>query len=121
MGKGLRRTHAVALLVVLAVAAAGLGSVMKSRAHSVVSVRAKLAAGEAHFGSQGQANGNGDESAELLKGQQQYDDQRLAPNGILNPGAYTAAFGRLTSLSAAGGRGRPAASGGGAGPAARGS
>ncbi|NUR75417.1 MAG: glycosyl hydrolase [Thermoleophilia bacterium] len=103
MGKGLRRSHAVVLLIVLAVVATGAGLLAKGRAHGVVSIRAKLDAGEARFSSQGQANGNADESAELLKGQQQYDDQRLAPNGILDPGAYTAAYGQLTGLEPAGG------------------
>ena len=44
----------------------------------------------------------GGESAEMLTQMQQYAQARTAP-GIVNPGAYTAAFGQLTALATSGG------------------
>jgi photosystem II stability/assembly factor-like uncharacterized protein len=98
-----RRTLAVLAAVVLALAAVVAGVVTTNRTHHSTSLLAKLQRGDVRFTSQGQARGNGDESAELLRGQQEYDQARLAPNGILDPGAYSAAYQQLSGLSAAGG------------------
>ncbi len=54
--------------------------------------------------SQGVANGgSGGEAFEALTAAQQFAQARLAPNGIVNPGAYSAAYTALTSLPAVGG------------------
>jgi hypothetical protein len=51
-----------------------------------------------HFGMVGNA---GDESAELRTSLEQFDQARTAP-GLVNPGAYSAAFSALSALPAAG-------------------
>ncbi|HET9614720.1 MAG TPA: Arc family DNA-binding protein, partial [Candidatus Limnocylindrales bacterium] len=98
-----QRTVVVLAATALVLAAAIAGVIGTSRTHQPVSLLAKLQSGDAHLASQGVANGNADESAELLKGQQQFDESRLAPNGILDPGAYSAAYTQLTGLAPAGG------------------
>src|SRR5215212_6870647 len=47
--------------------------------------------------------GAGGESAEAHKAEEQFDNARLAPGGIVAPGAYSTAFGTLTGLKSAGG------------------
>jgi photosystem II stability/assembly factor-like uncharacterized protein len=97
-----RRTLAVVGVLVLALVVIVAGVARTNRAHSSTSLLAKLEAGDQHASSQGVARGNGDESAQLLKGQQQFDDERLAPNGVIDPGAYTSAFNQLAGLGPAG-------------------
>jgi hypothetical protein len=46
--------------------------------------------------------GAGGESAESHKAQEQFDNARLAPGGIVAPGAYSVAFGDLTGLDPSG-------------------
>ena len=46
--------------------------------------------------------GAGGESAESHKAQEQFDNARLAPGGIVAPGAYSVAFGDLTGLRPSG-------------------
>jgi len=97
-----RRTSFVLAAIAAVLVATVAGLVSTSRTHSAASLQGKLRAGDARTGSQATARGNGDESAQLLTAQQQWDDQRLAPNGILDPGGYTAAYTALTGLSTAG-------------------
>lgn len=57
---------------------------------------------EPEFESQGSAAGGGGEAAEQRTQQAQWAQARTAP-GIVNPGAYSAAFGQMTGLDAVGG------------------
>lgn len=53
---------------------------------------------------QGAENGaDGGESAELMTALAQFDEARTAPSGIVNPGAYSAAYAQLTALPTVGG------------------
>jgi hypothetical protein len=55
-------------------------------------------------GSQGVANGgSGGEAFEARTAAEQWAEARTAPSGIVDPGAYTAAYGQLTGLPAVGG------------------
>ena len=66
-------------------------------------IRAKLAAKEIEGNFQGGETGAGAESFEALTAATQWAQARTAPSGIVQPGAYSAAFGQLTGLGTVGG------------------
>ena len=94
-----RRLLAVAaalVLVAVAAVSAHLASVPEA------GVQAKLAANEMQYGWQA-ADGPTGESAESLIAATQFTEARTAPSGVVQPGAYTAAYTQLTSLPTVGG------------------
>ena len=98
------RRPLVVLTVLAAVLAAVLGGItLTSRTHSVASLQAKLQSGEQRRSSQSGATGNGDESARMLQAQTEFDQQRTAPTGVVDPAGYQRGFGALTGLAPAGG------------------
>lgn len=67
-------------------------------------MREKLEGGEVEMSSQGTENGgSGGESEEILRAMTEFAQARTAPSGIVNPGAYSAAYSQLTGLSTVGG------------------
>jgi hypothetical protein len=90
------------LLVLLA------GVLLAARMHTqgaTPSPLAKLAAKEVEAPSPGGSatGGSGGESAEAFRAQEQFDNARTAPSGIVSAGAYSAAFGSLQGLATSGG------------------
>lgn len=66
-------------------------------------MREKLEGGEVEMSSQGTENGgSGGESEEILRAMTEFAEARTAPSGIVNPGAYSAAYSQLTGLSTVG-------------------
>src|SRR4029453_12708774 len=102
----LRVRHRALFAIAAAVAlfgAAVVGAQMLSGSKSSAKVN-KFSAREFEGYSQGVENGGaGGESAEALTAAQQWAEARLAPGGIVAPGAYTSAFNQLTGLPATGG------------------
>jgi hypothetical protein len=86
---------AIAVLVILASALAALR--ITSRTHTNT-----ITAKQIQMESQGAENPGG-ESNEYLIGQQQFAEARTAPNGIVEPGAYSSAVGDLNALAPLGG------------------
>jgi hypothetical protein len=86
---------AVAALVVLAAAFAAL----RISGHSHASTVAQK---ELQLESQG-ADNPGAESNDFLTGQEEFAEARTAPEGIVNPGAYSNALGQLNALAPVGG------------------
>src|SRR5918912_2214692 len=92
-----------ALVATLLVVAAAIVAARMTGASPAASPLAKYAFGD-NMPSQGVENGGqGGESAELLAAAQQFAEARTAPSGIVNPGAYSAALGQLSSLPTVGG------------------
>jgi hypothetical protein len=101
MKKGSNRAVAVAAVVaVLAAVAAVVAAATHTSAKP--SIQDKLASKLARPESQGGNNPTGDESAELLAAQQQWDNQRTQ-GSIVAPGAYNNAYTGLMTLDVTGG------------------
>jgi sugar lactone lactonase YvrE len=101
MKKGFRRPVAVAVIVGALLAAS---AVIATATHSTAkppSASLKLAQKLLQRDGQGTSQKNGDESAELMAAQQQYENQRTQ-GSVVAAGAYSAALGSLESLSPAG-------------------
>ena len=87
---------ATAVLVILATAVAAVR--ITSRTHTD-----KIAMKQLQYESQGAETGPGGESNDYLTLQQQFAEARTAPEGIVNPGAYSTALGQLNGLAPVGG------------------
>ncbi len=87
---------ATAVLVILATAVAAIR--ITSRTHTD-----KIAVKQLQYESQGAETGPGGESNDYLTLQQQFAEARTAPEGIVNPGAYSTALGQLNGLTPVGG------------------
>jgi hypothetical protein len=98
----IRRRRAVYMAVVaLALVTAAVVSAYFASAPEP-GVLAKLAANEMQRGWQS-ADGPQSESAESLVAATQFAEARTAPNGVVQPGAYSAAYAQLTGLPTIGG------------------
>ena len=90
---------AVALVLVATAAVVGHLSTRSPEASPI----AKLALGAKEFQRGAQGGSAGDESREAFKAQEQFDNARLAPGGVVKAGAYGEAFENLSTLHDAGG------------------
>ena len=107
--------RAVMAIVVLTASAIGFFSVYAARnpgkldrffgpEDPATMMREKLEGGDVEMSSQGTENGgSGGESEEILRAMTEFAEARTAPSGIVNPGAYSAAYSQLTGLSTIGG------------------
>jgi hypothetical protein len=98
----MHRNHRTALVAVavLVLLAAAVAAVRVTSKHHTQTLAGKLLQPE----TQGAENGGpGGEAADGLTAQQQFAEARTAPEGIVNPGAYSAAYSALTGLDRAGG------------------
>src|SRR5436305_3818996 len=95
-----RRTLAIGAAFVL-LAASLLAARLASTNSSASAARLSPAVKELQASSPGNAE-NAGESAEAHQAQQQFDNARLAPNGVVAAGAYSAACGDLTKLDPSG-------------------
>jgi hypothetical protein len=95
-----RRTLAIGAAFVL-FAAALLAAQLTSTHSSGSATKLSPAVKELQASSPGGVE-NASESAEAHQAQQQFDNARLAPNGVVAAGAYSAAFGNLMNLKASG-------------------
>src|SRR5437764_9159368 len=95
-----RRTLAIGAAFVL-LAAALLAARLVSTHSSASAARLSPTVKELQASSPGNAE-NAGESAEAHQAQQQFDNARLATNGVVAAGAYSAAFGNLTKLDPSG-------------------
>src|SRR3954471_16224509 len=105
-GRSLRGLIAVLAIAVLAIVAGGRVHEERQREAGIFSSAAeKMGEGEVERDSPGgeATGGEGGESAELVAQKEQWDNARTAPSGIVAPGAYSAAFSSLQSLSATSG------------------
>ena len=101
MRNGSRRPLAVAATVLILAVAAGIVAAA-TRSDASPSFREKLVQKVAHPAGQGLSQPRGDESAELLAAQKQWESQRTQ-GSVVAPGAYSAAFSSLEGLPSAGG------------------
>ena len=90
---------AVALVLVATAAVVGHLSTRSPEASPI----AKLALGAKEFQPGAQGGSARDESREAFKAQEQFDNARLAPGGVVKAGAYGEAFENLSTLHDAGG------------------
>jgi sugar lactone lactonase YvrE len=90
----------VTTAALLASVIAGIALTSSHHATAQEKMRAKLASKDARLETQG---GHGEESAELLGAMQQFDNARVAPGTVVEPGGYSAAYGALQNLSVTGG------------------
>jgi hypothetical protein len=100
----MRNKHRSALLAaaLLVLVAAALGAT-RAGFHSANGISAAVAMKQFAQEGQGAAyGGSGGESAEYLRGQQEFAEARTAPSGIVNPGAYGSAVSDLNGLSTIG-------------------
>jgi hypothetical protein len=97
-----RRGLLLVVLVALAGAAVTAGLVATGGSKSTAElVRDKLEQGDQHASTQ---NGTaGDESAQFLAGQSQFDEQRTSPTGVVDPAGYQRGYTALTGLAPSGG------------------
>ena len=100
-----RRTIAVLAVTAAALLAVGAGLVASGRSHPASPTSVLIAQKQLRLETQGtdRASGGGGESNEYATGQQQFQNARTAPTGIVNPGAYGAAATALNTLPSVGG------------------
>src|SRR5215208_6249000 len=98
---GSRRPIAVGAAVLILLVTAAIVAAA-TRSSTSPSFREKIAQKIAYPAGQGLSQPNGDESAELLASQNQWDSQRTQGSTVA-PGAYSAAFTSLEGLPSAGG------------------
>ncbi|MGE5692139.1 MAG: glycosyl hydrolase [Pseudomonadota bacterium] len=97
------RNAAVITTAAALLAAAALVAWVVSR-DSSAGARPDFAAKQLQGNWQGEETGGaGGEAAELMTALAQFDEARTSPSGIVNPGAYSAAYAQLTGLPTAGG------------------
>ena len=101
MGKGSRRPLAVGVTLLALLVASGLIA-LATRSDAAPSSQTRLSAKLMQHDGQGTSQPGGDESAELLAAQQQWDNQRTQ-GSVVAPGAYSAALSSLEGLAPAGG------------------
>ena len=97
-----RRALAVLAVITFALAAA-IGGLVATNRDSSGSTHTRVALKQLQRESQGAETGSGGESNDYLTLQQQFAEARTAPDGIVNPGAYSTALGQLTGLTPVGG------------------
>ncbi|HEX6130595.1 MAG TPA: glycosyl hydrolase [Actinomycetota bacterium] len=95
-----RRAIVAALVALVAVLAAVVSARVMAPEHDALA--AKLATKEIQRAWQG-ADGPLTESRESMVAAQQFAEARTAPNGVVQPGAYSAAYAQLTGLPPVGG------------------
>jgi hypothetical protein len=97
-----RWTIALLVLAVVAAAAAVGGVVATGGSTSDATRLQEKLAGDARESTQNGAT-TGDESAQLLQAQSEFDQQRTSPTGVVDPAGYQRGYGSLTGLPSAGG------------------
>jgi hypothetical protein len=97
-----KRQRRIVLVPALLALALGTVAFVAARAsfHSESSTKDMLEQKEfEHEGQGGGEGGSGGESADYLRGQQEFAEARTAPSGIVDPGAYSTAVGDLNGLT----------------------
>ena len=95
----------VVLVAIVAVAAGAVSTRLIASggpSQAGASLSAKLAHGDQRETTQNGA-ATGDESAEFAAAQDQFDAERTAPNGVVDPAGYQRGYGALTGLASSGG------------------
>lgn len=90
-------------LALTSIAAAGAVLAVRGGEPAAAKLRDKLEHGDQHESSQAATAPAGDESAELKTQVDQFAQERLAPNGVVDPAGYQLGYGALVNLPSAGG------------------
>ena len=100
-----RRALVVLAVTGIALLAAVAGIIVSGSSHQASRTSVLIAQKQLRLESQGTArsNGGGGESNEYMTAQQQFVNARTAPTGIVDPGAYGTAVGKLNNLPSTGG------------------
>ncbi|MCW2962918.1 MAG: glycosyl hydrolase [Actinomycetia bacterium] len=97
-----RRTLGVLVAIAVALAAT-IGGLLATSGDSSGSTKTRITLKQLQYESQGAESGPGGESNDYLTAQTQFAEARTAPEGIVDPGAYSSALGQLTGLKTVGG------------------
>jgi hypothetical protein len=98
-----RRRASIALAALLVAVAATLVVGRLAASSPKASPIAKYAVGGKELQTGAQGGSATDEAREAFKAQEQFDNSRIMPGDVVAAGAYSAAYGSLTSLPSAGG------------------